>query len=218
MLCLFSLDSKVYQLYVYIYPHFFGFVSHLGHHRAMSRVCSPVDSHCFALCSVSPSCLTLCGTMDCSPPGSSVHLIFQTRILGWLLPFPTPGDLPNPGLEPESLASPAVAGGFFTTNATWEFLTSYLFYTQWCVYVNPSLPVHPFPPWFPYICSPRLCLYFQVLRISSHVCSVLAGSSPHAEQAVNTQQWKISTKTQPGNIAEWPPAFREVEAESGKAP
>ena len=31
------------------------------------------------------------------------------------LPFPPPGDLPNPGIKPESLASPALAGGFFTT-------------------------------------------------------------------------------------------------------
>ena len=30
------------------------------------------------------------------------------------LPFPTPGDLPNPGLEPASPESPALAGGFFT--------------------------------------------------------------------------------------------------------
>ena len=30
------------------------------------------------------------------------------------LPFPTPGDLPHPGMEPASLASPALAGGFFT--------------------------------------------------------------------------------------------------------
>ena len=29
------------------------------------------------------------------------------------LPFPTPGDLPDPGFNPESLASPALAGGFF---------------------------------------------------------------------------------------------------------
>ena len=36
------------------------------------------------------------------------------------LPFPTPGDLPNPGIEPVSLASPALAGGFFTTSATWK--------------------------------------------------------------------------------------------------
>ena len=31
------------------------------------------------------------------------------------LPFPTPGDLPDPGVEPESPASPAWIGGFFTT-------------------------------------------------------------------------------------------------------
>ena len=31
------------------------------------------------------------------------------------LPFPTPGDLPDPGIEPMSFASPALAGGFFTT-------------------------------------------------------------------------------------------------------
>ena len=31
------------------------------------------------------------------------------------LPLPTPGDLPNPGIEPKSLASPALAGRFFTT-------------------------------------------------------------------------------------------------------
>ena len=31
------------------------------------------------------------------------------------LPFPIPGDLPDPGVEPASLASPALAGRFFTT-------------------------------------------------------------------------------------------------------
>ena len=36
------------------------------------------------------------------------------------LPFPPPGHLPDPGIEPASLASPALAGGFFTTGATWE--------------------------------------------------------------------------------------------------
>ena len=36
------------------------------------------------------------------------------------LPFPILGHLPRPGIEPVSLASPALAGGFFTTNATWK--------------------------------------------------------------------------------------------------
>ena len=36
------------------------------------------------------------------------------------LPFPSPGDIPHPGIEPVSLVSPALAGGFFTTSTTWE--------------------------------------------------------------------------------------------------
>ena len=36
------------------------------------------------------------------------------------MPFPAPGDLPDPGIELEALASSALAGGFFTTGATWE--------------------------------------------------------------------------------------------------
>ena len=46
-----------------------------------------------------------------SPPGSSVHEISQARILEWV-GIPSPGDLPDPGME---AASPALAGGFFTT-------------------------------------------------------------------------------------------------------
>ena len=38
------------------------------------------------------------------------------------LPFPTPGDLPDPGTELASLVSPALAGRFFTTGITWEAL------------------------------------------------------------------------------------------------
>ena len=38
------------------------------------------------------------------------------------LPFPPPGDLP-PGIESEYLMSPALAGRFFTTSATWEIST-----------------------------------------------------------------------------------------------
>ena len=45
----------------------------------------------------------LCNLMEYSPPGSSVHQILQARILEWL-PFPSSGDLPNPGTEPVSPA------------------------------------------------------------------------------------------------------------------
>ena len=50
---------------------------------------------------VALSCPTLCDPMDCSPPGSSIHGISQARVLEWL-PFPSPGDLPDPGIEPVS--------------------------------------------------------------------------------------------------------------------
>ena len=64
------------------------------------------------------ACLTLGGhPVGCSLPGSSVHGILQAKILEW--------DLPNPGIKPLSLMSPALAGGFFTTSATWEALSFY---------------------------------------------------------------------------------------------
>ena len=52
---------------------------------------------------ITQSCLTLCDPMDCNPPGSFVHGHLQAR--NWSgLPFPSPGDLPNPGTEPKSPA------------------------------------------------------------------------------------------------------------------
>ena len=67
------------------------------------------------------SCLTLCNPMNWSPSGSSVHGILQARIQSGL-PFPSPGDLPNPGIKPVSLLFAVLAGRFFTTSATWEAL------------------------------------------------------------------------------------------------
>ena len=52
--------------------------------------------------------------MDCSPPGSSVHGSFQARILERVAISP-PGDFPNQGIEAAAPVSPALAGGFFTT-------------------------------------------------------------------------------------------------------
>ena len=48
---------------------------------------------------VTQSCLTLCDPMDHSIPGSFVHGIFQQKCWSGL-PFPSPGDFPNPGTEP----------------------------------------------------------------------------------------------------------------------
>ena len=61
------------------------------------------------------SCPSLCNPMDCSPSGSSVHGIFQMQEYWSELPFHSPGDLPNPRIEPVSLVSPALTGVYFTT-------------------------------------------------------------------------------------------------------
>ena len=53
------------------------------------------------------------------PPGSSV-MGFSRHEYWSGLPCPYPGDLPDPGIKPASLMSPALAGRFFTSNATWE--------------------------------------------------------------------------------------------------
>ena len=42
------------------------------------------------------------------------------------LPFPPPGDLPNPGIQLGSLLSPVLAGGFFISSATWEAKNTFI--------------------------------------------------------------------------------------------
>ena len=59
------------------------------------------------VCLVTQSCPTLLDPLDCSPPGSSVHGIFFRQEYWSGLPFPTPGDLSDPGIEPGPPMSPA---------------------------------------------------------------------------------------------------------------
>ena len=57
--------------------------------------------------SVTQICLTLCDLLDWGLPGSSVHGILRQEYWSGL-PFPSPGDLPSPGTEPESPALQAI--------------------------------------------------------------------------------------------------------------
>ena len=61
--------------------------------------------------SVIQSCPTLCDPMDCRPQ-APLSMGFPRQEYWSGLPFLSPGDLPHPGIEPRS---PALAGGFFTT-------------------------------------------------------------------------------------------------------
>ena len=57
--------------------------------------------------------------MDYGSPGSSVHGIFQARILEWVAIFFS-GDRSDPGIKPVALTTPTLVGGFSTTRATRE--------------------------------------------------------------------------------------------------
>ena len=66
------------------------------------------------------SCQSLCDPVDCSPPSSYVPGDSPCKNIGvgCQLPCPPLGDLPDPGIEPTSLLSAALAGRFFNTDAT----------------------------------------------------------------------------------------------------
>ena len=67
------------------------------------------------VCSVLQSCLTLFDLVDGSPPGSSARgILFPSQEYWSWLSFPAPEDLPDPEIQPLSLAPTALAGGFFT--------------------------------------------------------------------------------------------------------
>ena len=72
------------------------------------------------------SSVILCNSLDCSPPGSSVHGILQARILERVA-MPFSRDIPDPGIEPVSYISCIDRQAFFsllfffTTNTTYDY-------------------------------------------------------------------------------------------------
>ena len=74
---------------------------------------------CVCICVCAQLCLTLCSPWTVTHQAPlSMGLSRQEYWSG--LPFPTPGDLRDPGMNPPSLASPALADELFTTSTTWE--------------------------------------------------------------------------------------------------
>ena len=73
---------------------------------------------------VAQSCPTLCDpwTVACQAP---LYMEFFRQEYWCGLPFPAPGDLPNPGIEPVFFTSPALAGSFFTASTREAPFTPY---------------------------------------------------------------------------------------------
>ena len=62
------------------------------------------------------SCIQLCETLWTVAPQAPLSMGFSRQEYWSGLPCPPPGDLPDPGIKPTSVPSPALAGGFFTTS------------------------------------------------------------------------------------------------------
>ena len=95
------------------------------------------------------------------------------------LPFPTPGDIPDPGIKP---AFPALAAGFFTTVPPGKptfylqllqnighgalavpHILELILHPVACAFLSPTPVLHsPSPHWYPIICSLYLCLLLFV--------------------------------------------------------
>ena len=74
--------------------------------------------HCLHACVLGS--VPLCATQWTVAFQASLSMGFSRQEYWSGLPCPPPGDLPDPGIEPVSLMSPALASGFFITSATWE--------------------------------------------------------------------------------------------------
>ena len=148
--------------------------------------------------------------MDYSLSGSSVHEFSRQEYWSGLS-FPTPGDLPYPGTEPESLASPALAGEFFTTVVqllSWVWL----FKASWIASCQASCPSLS-----PGICSNSrrvspLKLYnylifcCPLLLLPSIFSSIRGFSSELVLHIRGPEYWSSSfSNSLPGNIQGWFP-------------
>ena len=99
VLCQFLLYGKVNQLYVYMYSPFFGFPSHLGHRWILSRIPCAVTVKVKSLSRI-PLFTTQWAVAHQAPPSTG----FSRQEYWSGLPFPSPGYLPDLGIEPRSPA------------------------------------------------------------------------------------------------------------------
>ena len=79
---------------------------------------------------ITKKCLTACDPVDCSPLGSSsMEFPWLERWSG--LPFPSPGDLPNPGIKPKSPATPDLQVDSIAEPLRNVYLWFYMFFYMW---------------------------------------------------------------------------------------
>ena len=120
---------------------------------------------------------TLCNPMDCSPPGSSVHGMFQARKLEWVA-ISFSRDLPNPGIEPASVESPALQADSLPLSHLGSPFSGH--------YLNPSLA----PVTFQRILYFTCCLIYDPYMSAPWVQGVLSAGRGRA------RDWGLRSRRQ----------------------
>ena len=160
--------------------------------------------------SVTQSCLTVYKTMDCSPPGSSVHEILQARILEWIaIPFSRGSSWPR-----DRTWISHIAGRFFTiwTINSVQFGGSVMSSSWWLQHTRPLCP-SPTPGAYSNSCpSSRWChptTLTSIIPFSSCLQSFPpSGSFPMSQFFASSGQSigvSASASVLPMNIQDWFP-------------
>ena len=88
----------------------------------LSLISGATEYAIISLCVHVLSCVQLFAILWTIAHQAPLSMEFSRQEYWSRLPFPSPGDLPDPGIEHTSLVPPALAGGFFTHCTTWEAL------------------------------------------------------------------------------------------------
>ena len=117
-MCIYTYIHTYTHIYIYIYIHIYIHTRYIHTHTYIY-----IHTHIYILCVCVLShfrCVWPFLTRWTLARQAPLSMGFSRQEYFSRLPCPAPGDLPDPGVEPMSLTFLALAGGFFTTRATWE--------------------------------------------------------------------------------------------------
>ena len=114
---------QIVTVSIYIYEHIYMSIKHPAWFPSITSLVIP--SGLVVRCVHAQSCPALCDPMDCVACQAPLSMEFSKKEYWSGLPFPIPGDLPDPGIEPTSPMFPSLAGRFFYHCTTSETFNCY---------------------------------------------------------------------------------------------
>ena len=131
---------------------------------------------CIYICIVSHACSVVSNffaTLWMVTHNSPTSMGFSRQEYWSWLPFPFPGDLPHPGLEPTGSVAPELAGEFFTTESPRKpYIYIYAIYMPLYIYIMPYMPLYTYI-FYIYIYIMHIYIYIMLYIYKLYICKVL---------------------------------------------